>query len=212
MIKMKKGLFIAFEGIDGCGKSTQIWLLSKYLFELDKHNHITITREPYKDTEIRKILFEEKDPYSKAKKLAEMFIQDRRKHMKEVIIPNLKNNNHVITDRYSLSTLAYQQTQGVSLNELLEMHKGIIIPDIIFLIDVSSDIVMKRMMKDKARKSKQMFEKDKEFIEKLRTNFLDLKKLKGHNIIIIDGSKKPEEIFEKQIKPAFDKIYNSRFL
>jgi len=206
---MKRGIFIAFEGIDGSGKSTQIWLLGKYLSNLNKYNHIIITREPWNDVKIRKILTEDKDPYSKAEELSKRYINDRKNHVKKLIKPELKKGVNIITDRYSLSTLSYQQAQGIPLKKLLKMHKGLIIPNIIFLIDVPVNEVLKRMAKDKINKHEQKFEKDKQFIEKLRKNYLDFKTLSKHNIVFIDGTKKPQEIFEKQIKPAFDKFYNT---
>ena len=207
-IKMKKGIFVAFEGIDGSGKSTQTWLLGKHLAELNKYNHIIMTREPWKDMKIRKILTQDKDPYSKSEELAKRYVEDRKSHVKKLIEPNLKKGISVITDRYSLSTLSYQQAQGISLKKLLKMHKGLLIPNIIFLIDVPVNIVLKRMTKDKINKHEQKFEANKDFIEKLRKNYLKLKELPNHKIIVIDGTKKPQEIFEKQIKPAFNKLYN----
>lgn len=210
---MKKGLFITFEGIDGCGKSTQAKMLSNYILDLDKYNNTLMTRAPYKNADIRKILQQDQDqdPYDKAESLAKLFIEDRRLQVKETINPNLNNGIHVISDRYSFSTFAYQQAQGVPLNKLIALHKGLPIPDIIFLVDVPVSIAMKRMSKDNSRKVKEnKFEKNKEFIEKLRKNYLDLIKLKNHKVVIIDGTKSIQNIFEKQIKPAFDNFYNSK--
>lgn len=212
--KIKKGLFIAFEGIDGCGKSTQVWLLGKYLAGLSKYNHIVMTREPWQNKNIRKMLRATDNPYSQARELAKMYTEDRRNHVRELIMPELLKGAHVVSDRYSLSTLAYQQTQGIPLSELLAMHKGLPIPDVIFLVDAPAKVAIKRMKKDARRdKGKEhKFEKDGKFMEKLRKTFIELaKNLPNHNIVIIDGRKKPGQIFEKQIKPAFDKVYNSHF-
>ncbi len=205
---MKRGLFIAFEGIDGCGKSTQVRKLIEHIYAIDKHNHIVMTREPYKNQDIRKILHEDEDPYSQAEKLAHLFVSDRKNHIKELIIPSINKGIHVISDRYSFSTLSYQQAQGVELWKILEMHKGLPIPDIIFLVDLPPKIAMKRMAKDNKRKKEHKFEKNLEFIEKLRKNYLNLTTLNNHNVVVIDGSKSINHIFEKQIKPAFDKFYN----
>lgn len=204
----KRGLFVTFEGIDGCGKSTQVWKLAKYISNLSKYNHIFVTREPYKNQDIRKILQEDSDPYSQGRKLAKMFVTDRRVHAEEIIIPNLERECHVISDRYDLSTLAYQQTQGVQLRELINMHRGIIKPNLTFIVDVPAEIAIERMKKDNERNVEQKFEKQIEFIEKLRQNYLALQKqLPERRIIIIDGTPSVEDIFEKQIKPAFDKLW-----
>jgi dTMP kinase len=207
---MKKGLFVAFEGIDGCGKSTQARLLADYIFESNKYNHVVRTREPYKNADIRKILQSESDPYSQATKLAEMFIADRRNHVQDLIGPNLKKGTFVISDRYSFSTLAYQQTQGVDVKKLLQMHKGLPIADIIFIVDVPVEVAMNRMKKDTKRTTEQKFEKNKEFIAKLRKNYLSLAGLPLHKVVIVDGTKSINEIFEKQIKPAFDELCSER--
>lgn len=209
MAQEKRGLFITFEGIDGCGKSTQAWLLGKYLSDLSKYNHIVMTREPWRNPDIRKILREEEDPYSQAKKLAWLFVEDRKEHLRELIDPKIKKGVHVISDRYSFSTLAYQQTQGVPLQDLIAMHKGLPIPNIIFIVDIPVKVAIERMKKDYKRTTEQKFEKDEKFMGKLRKTLLSLADLGRHKVIIIDGTKSPSEIFEKQVKPEFDKFYNS---
>jgi dTMP kinase len=203
---MKKGLFIAFEGIDGCGKSTQVRRLAQHILELSKYNHVLITREPFEDTKIRDILKQDEDPYSQARKLAQMFVNDRKLHVKTIIAENVRKGLFVISDRYSFSTLAYQQAQGIPLQELLELHRGLPIPDIIFVVDVPVEVAMKRMKKDAVRKAEHKFEKNTEFIGKLRMNYFNLARLPKHKVVMIDGRKSAEEIFEKQIKPAFDKF------
>jgi dTMP kinase len=203
-----KGLFISFEGIDGCGKSTQLWKAAKYLFDKNKHNHVIATREPYKDVEIRRILQSEDNPYSQAEKLTKLYVDDRKLHVREMITPSLEKGYHVISDRYSLSTFAYQQAQGIPLKELIKMHDGLPVPDITFIVDVPAEVAIERMKKDSIRKVEQKFEKNKEFIEKLRKNYLGLPGvLKGYKIIVIDGTKPIEDIFENQIKPRIDKLW-----
>jgi len=207
-METKRGLFITFEGIDGCGKSTQVWKLAKYISNLSKYNHLIVTREPYKNQDIRKILQEDSDPYSQGRKLAKMFVTDRVVHTGEIIIPNIERECHVISDRYDLSTLAYQQTQGVPLQELIDMHQGIIMPNLTFIVDVPVEVAIERMKKDDKRNVEQKFEKQIGFIGKLRQNYLTLQKqLPERRIIVIDGTPSVEDIFEKQIRPAFDKLY-----
>jgi len=205
----KRGLFITFEGIDGCGKSTQVRILDGYISRLSKYNHILKTREPYADENIRKKLREESDPYSHARQLAEMFIADRHKHIDFMINPDLEKGIHVISDRYDCSTLAYQQAQGLSFEELLKMHGPIIAPDLTFIVDVPVEVALERMKKDKDRKEQeQKFESNIEFNRKLRQCYLDLpKKMPYRKIILINAVSSPEEIFEKQIKPAFDNLW-----
>ena len=100
--------FISFEGIDGCGKSTQIHLISKYL----KKNKIenSIIREPG-DTgiseSIRKVLLNRNNQIS-LKTETLLFLSARSQLVNEVLIPKMKNNEIVLCDRYLDSTLAYQ--------------------------------------------------------------------------------------------------------
>ena len=203
-----KGLIIAFEGIDGCGKSTQVWKTAKYLFDKSKYNHVIVTREPYSDKEIRKILHAESDPYSRAIELTKRYVEDRKLHVRELINPALEKCHHVISDRYSLSTFAYQQTQGIPLKELIKMHENLPIPDVTFIVDVPAEVAIERMKKDEIRQTEQKFEKNIEFIKKLRENYLKLKdELKGYNIFIIDGRKSINEIFDCQIKPIIDRLW-----
>src|SRR3989344_1640509 len=98
LMEPKKGLFIAFEGIDGCGKTTQIKKLVHYLFDRHKHNHIVFTRNPYKDQSIRAILREDDNPMSRAEKIAELYIKDRENQIAEVVLPFLSKGHFVLTD------------------------------------------------------------------------------------------------------------------
>lgn len=208
----KRGLFVTFEGIDGCGKSTQIFRLAKHLFDLSKYNNAILTREPYKNQDIRKILQEDSDPYSRGLKLAEMFVDDRTQHLKEIVSPGLASGMHVLSDRYRLSTMAYQQAQGVDFQELYKMHTPLLVPDLTYIVDVPVEVALERMKKDNNRGiSEQKFEdpKNKMFIENLRQLYLGLPKQMPHSeeIVIVDGTQSPQEIFENQIKPVFDRVY-----
>lgn len=200
----KKGLFIAFEGIDGCGKSTQIKKFIEYLFSKDKNNNVFLTRNPYKDINIREVIRQDEDPTSKAEKLAELFIEDRKKQAEEVIIPITSNGSFVVSDRYKLSTITYQSAQGIDINSLIEKHKGLPIADITFVIDVPAQIAEQRMNKDGERE-KHRFEKDSQFLEKVRMNYFKAKELLSkEKIFIINGNRTPEEIFE-EIKVTFER-------
>lgn len=197
MQKEKRGKFIVLEGIDGCGKSTQIPTIAKYILEKSKYNHILFTREPYKSRETREILRQDSDPYSKARKLAELFVQDRKEHLNEIILPALKKGLYVISDRYKYSTIVYQSVQGIPLEELAEMHKGMLIPDLILIFDISVEVAKGRMSHDSRNEHK--FESDRQFQEKLRHRYLELPKIfPDEKIIIIDGEKS-KECVEKEL-------------
>jgi dTMP kinase len=203
-MNLKKGLFVAFEGIDGCGKTTQIYKLLEYLFALDKHNHIILTRNPYKDANIRSVIKEEEDVLKNAEKIANLFIEDRKKQAKEVIIPNLEKGHIIISDRYKLATLTYQTAQGLDMQDLIDKQKDLPVPDITFVIDVPIEVAEERMKKEQGR-DLHRFEKNREFAGKIRDNFEKAREsLAGENIIIINGDQKPEKVFE-EIKTNFEK-------
>jgi len=200
----KKGLFITFEGIDGCGKSTQIRKFVEYLFGRSKHNHIVLTRNPYKNRNIRAILREDEDPLTRAEKLAELFVADRKNQVDELIVPNIERGHFVVSDRYKLSTIAYQAAQGLDVNSLIKRHEGFAVPDVTFVIDVSAEEAGRRMLGEAIR-DEHKFEKNKTFLEIVRQNYLNLKNnLPSEKIFIINGAQSPEKVFS-DIKEVFER-------
>lgn len=196
-------MFIVFEGIDGCGKSTQVWKSARYFANAGKYNHVLVTREPYKSREIREILKQDEPAETKSEKLTELFVKDRKEHLSEIILPALKNNIIVICDRYKYSTICYQAAQGQDIKKLFEMHKNMPVPDFIFVFDVPVEIAVKRMTKDNLREKEHKFEKNAAFLEKVRKNYLKMKEFfPEEKIIILDGTKTIEKIFE-EIKTYF---------
>jgi len=205
------GVFIDIEGLDGSGQSTQIQLLIQAL-DL-KGISFLITKEPneayYLGKEIRQILKKEKKMESPLK-LQEMFVENRRDHLKRLIIPQLKNNGMVITDRYLWSTVAYGSL-GISPQQTLKMNKNFILPDITFFIKTSPQECMRRMKA--SRPSLEYFEElDK--LKKVYKTYLSLSKKFKDNIIGINGEDKEEKIAEKILDflshhPKFRRLINS---
>jgi dTMP kinase len=107
----KQGLLIAFEGIDGTGKSTQIALLADYLAA--KGFDVVTTREPTDGPYGRKIrsMFESRHRLTPEEELG-LFMADRREHVQQLLAPALAEGKVVLTDRYYLSTAAYQGAAG----------------------------------------------------------------------------------------------------
>ncbi|MFQ5531962.1 MAG: dTMP kinase, partial [Candidatus Nanoarchaeia archaeon] len=121
MISRPRGKFIVFEGIDGCGKDTQLDLAAVYVRGLDKYNEIYLTREPtWRAPEIRKKMGSSGDPEKEAEWFARAFIyEDRVPHILEDIEPALEKGWHVLSSRFEHSTEAYQSAQGISLMKLI---------------------------------------------------------------------------------------------
>jgi len=150
-----KGKFIVIEGIDGCGKTTQINELSKWLPNsgLIKQGLKTIkTREPGGSAlgeEIRNIILNnnlEQNPSPLTELL--LYSADRAEHVAKVITPALQKGNWVISDRFADSTLAYQG-YGRNINlEIIKTLEGIVCqgekPDLTILLDISAEESIKR--------------------------------------------------------------------
>ena len=214
---MKIGKFIVFEGIDGCGKSTQIKRASDYIQHLDKYHEIARLREPTKRartiiTELNK----SDNPYSERELLTQAFIQERVEHTSSTIIPLINNGIHVLCDRYSMSTCAYQSAQGESIDSLVSAHqkhisqRNICVPNATFLIDVSEEITLERI--SSGRESKEKFEQI-DFLKKVRNNYLSFTRKESRQpnifgrIYLIDGNKSIEEVASK-INEILKTIYS----
>ena len=145
-----KGKFIVIEGIDGCGKTTQIEELSKWLPKsglLAKDSQLITTREPGGSLLGRKLrgLILDKNENINPSSLAELLLYsaDRAEHVSKIISPALKNNNWVISDRFSDSTLAYQG-YGRKINlEIIKNIESIVCqgeyPDLTFFLEISPE-------------------------------------------------------------------------
>jgi len=212
-MKQKRGLFIIFEGIDASGKNFQLHNLEKKIEGLNKWQDVLRTHEPWKSAEIKKKLETEKDVYSSAEEDAELYVEDRVRHTQRLIRPNLEVGVVVLCSRYTLSTCAYQWAQGLSLPKLLKMHehRGILIPDITFFLDVSPEVASER--RTSRAGSLEKFELNPIFIDKLVNAYKSLihmsevdETLFGR-IFVVDGNRERETVSD-DIYREFARIYN----
>ena len=130
----KKGLLIAFEGIDGTGKSTQISLLADYLTALG--HEVVTTREPTDGLYGQKIrsMFASRDELTSEEEL-ELFMNDRREHVRKIISPALAAGKIVLTDRYYFSTVAYQGAAGHDPDRIIAENEAFApVPDLVLLL------------------------------------------------------------------------------
>jgi len=185
-------MFIVFEGIDGCGKSTQAKLVADWLQAGGRK--VLLTAEPTKGRIgrfLREVLSgkESVDP----KTLSLLFTADRYEHIKSEVEPAIKNNVVVVSERYYHSTICYQAAQGVPWNWLLEINRFAIKPDYTFLLDVKAREAVGR------KASTEIFEEEK-FLEKVRDNYMKL----DREVIRVDGQQKPEKVFGDIKKTLLD--------
>lgn len=196
----KKYKFITFEGIEGCGKSTQTKMLLEFLGK--KKIPAILTREPGGTSvaeEIRSLLIN--GDVNKLDSTTEVLLNfaARRDHVKKLIKPAIDAKKIVISDRFFDSTMAYQGFAGGVDLAVIEKIKSAAIadfePDITFLIDLDVKTAMKRILK---RDSNNRYEKmSLEFHESVRSGFLEIAKANKKRFKIIDGSDSVQKIHKK---------------
>jgi dTMP kinase len=188
----QKGKFIVFEGIDGCGKSTQVAKLYDFL---NKKGRLVIKTREHQRQGIGLFIEDVLNGKKKIDPLAleVCFIADRCDHSNQVIGPNLEAGKIILCDRYYWSTVAYSHSQYRSW--MLEVNRKIgIKPDLVIFIDTKPKTAMERI--GKGRSSKTIFEKEKK-LEKIRKRYQWLIKNDPVKKIVIDGNRQVGEIFEE---------------
>ena len=197
-------MFISFEGIEGCGKTTQLELLTSDL-EAEKRPFV-VTREPG-GTEIgkkiRSILL---DPASKGLVPAAellLYMADRAQHIHSLIKPSLSEGKIVICDRYFDATVVYQGfARGLDSEFICDLHRTILEdlkPDITLLLDLQPRIGLARAWQelDSGNRSgtESRFEEETiGFHEKVRAGYLELAGREPDRFKIIDASKLIDEV------------------
>ena len=140
----RPGLLIAFEGIDGCGKSSHLRKLAAFLRE--RGLEVVETREPTDGPYGRRIreLFTRRDEVSREEEL-ELFLADRREHVAQCIEPGLAAGKIVLTDRYYFSTAAYQGAAGLDVDEILAKNRFAPDPDLVLLLEIAPEEGLRRI-------------------------------------------------------------------
>lgn len=197
---MEKGLFITFEGTDGCGKTTQIEMLKDY-FEKQGRT-VLLTREPGAKglgTKLREILLNYDGEVSPVCE-SFLFLADRAQHVDTIIKPAVARGEIVLCDRHTDSTVAYQG-YGRELNiEQIKMLNNIatsgLKPDLTFIFDIDIDTAQKRVGKNKDR----MESAGIEFFKRVRNGYLEIAKQEPERVKVLDGSKSIETIHNELLE------------
>lgn len=201
---VNKGLFITFEGMDGCGKSTQLNLLASYLKE--KGAEVVITREPGAvglGEKLREILLNYDGEVSSNCE-AFLFLADRAQHIDTLVKPAIEAGKIVLCDRHTDSTIAYQgYGRGVDLKQI-KMLNNIATsgfkPDLTFVFDIDVETSQARVGKNKDR----MESAGIEFHKKVREGYLEIAKQEPDRVKLLSGLDTRENVFEK-VKNIIDK-------
>jgi len=191
------GKFISFEGVDGCGKSTQAKILSD---ELKTHGKkVLLTREPGGSKgaeEIRNLLLTgETDRWSAETEIL-LFTAARRDHLERTILPALEIGSTVICDRFSDSTRVYQGVTRGELRDVVDQLNKIMIPrqpDVTVLVDLDPKIGLARALRRSDNEAR--FEDfGLEMQIKLREGFLTLANEFPKRFIVVDGNRNESEV------------------
>ena len=193
------GKFISFEGIDGCGKSTQAKILSEKLISCG--HKILLTREPGGSDgaeEIRNLLLTGNTDRWSAETEILLFTAARRDHLERTILPALENGLAVLCDRFSDSTRVYQGVTRGDLRNLVDQLDSAMIPrqpDITVLIDLDPTISLARAI-ERSNNEARFEDFGVEMQIKLREGFLTLEHEFPNRFMVIDGSRTEAEVAE----------------
>ena len=203
------GKFITFEGIDGCGKSTQSKLFYSYV--RDMGHSARLTREPGGSVgaeDIRKLLVKG-DPgrWSPETEIL-LFTAARRDHLERTIRPALARGENVLCDRFADSTRVYQGAARADLRDTVDRLHDLMIgqePDLTFIIDMDPEVSLSRGL---ARKSGEDRFEDfgLSFQQKLRTGFLELAEQFPDRCRVINGNDTPAAV-SSQIERHMEDLF-----
>lgn len=192
------GRFIAFEGGEGCGKSTQARLLADRL-------GATLTREPggtELGARLRAVLL---DPASDLADRTEALLMaaDRAQHIAEVVRPHLAAGRDVVTDRSAYSTLAYQgYGRGLDVEELTQISDWAtagLWPDVTVLIDVPGEVAARRLAGAGDRSGPDRIESlGDDFHRRVVAGFHQLARDRAH-WLVVDGTGREDEVHERVV-------------
>jgi dTMP kinase len=189
-----KGLFITFEGVDGCGKTTQMKLLAEYL---SNHGYeVVLTREPGAKglgEKIREILLHSDVEVSSSAE-SFLFLADRAQHIDKIVNPAIAEGKIVLCDRHTDSTIAYQgygrEMDIEQLRMLNDLATGGRIPDLTFVFDIDVETSMARVGSEQDR----MESSGIEFFNKVRNGYLNIAKEEPDRVKVIDATGSISEI------------------
>lgn len=186
------GAFITFEGIDGCGKSTQLRLLASELRV--RGLPVVTTREPGGTPLGQKLRAALLDVQEQVDPLTELlvFAADRAQHVRKHLLPALEANQIVLSDRYADATVAYQGGgRGFDpklIQEIVDLATGGLQPELTLLFDLSvPESAMRTWRRVASKRTDRLDIEDAEFHERVRNAYLEIAKGSPDRFRIIDA-------------------------
>ncbi|GAB7191600.1 dTMP kinase [Kineococcus sp. NUM-3379] len=194
------GVFVALEGGDGSGKSTQARLLAEWV-RTEAGREVVLTREPggtEVGTALRQVLLLREEPLEPRAE-ALLFAADRAQHVAEVVRPALERGALVVTDRYVDSSLAYQGAgralEQAEVERLSRWATQGLLPDLTVVLDVDPATAAARRGRDATRAGEDRMESESAaFHERVRRQFLRLAAREPERYLVVDASGGPEEV------------------
>ena len=198
-------MFITFEGIEGCGKSTQAKRLVNRLRELAVP--LVFTLEPGGTSvgqKIRRILLDSRNQHLSPLAELLLYAADRAQHVEEVIKPALEQEKWVLCDRFFDATTVYQgYARGLDMKLIVTLNEKAspgIRPDITFLIDCAVEVGLERALKRNKiqfQEGQDRFEREKkDFHEAVRKGYLHMAMEDPERFVVVDGTLKEDEFEE----------------
>lgn len=191
----RRGLFVAFEGGDGAGKSTQIDVLTRWLSHAGRA--VRVTREPGGTplgTQVRTVLLHGDHVGARAEAL--LFAADRAHHVETVVGPALAAGEVVVTDRFLDSSIAYQgagrELDVTEVRDLSTWATGGLVPDLTVLLDVSPEVGRQRRGATHDRLESEAHD----FHARVRTLFLGLAAAEPGRYLVLDAAEPPDRLAE----------------
>lgn len=205
----QRGIFIAMEGVDGSGISTQSAVLQRWL-QAEEQAKVLLTKEP-SDGPVGNLARQALTGRLQGiapETLALLFAGDRVDHIRQQINPALENGHHVICDRYLLSSLAYQ---GLDLDRhwIEEINSQIIRPDLTIFIRVAPATSLQRIRANRFQID--LYEREST-LQKVLANYDQLlaeSRKRGEQVVEIDGEQTPE-LVSKAIQEAVALLLEAR--
>ena len=186
------GVFITFEGIDGCGKSTQLRLLAADLRE--RRFEVLTTREPGGTTLGQRLRAALLDVEEQVDPLAELlvFAADRAQHVRTVLRPALAEDKIVLSDRYADATVAYQGSgRGFKpelIKEIVQLATDGLTPDLTLLFDLTvKESAVRTRRRLEAKRSDRLDSERVEFHERVRNAYLEIAKANSGRVRVVNA-------------------------
>jgi len=194
-------MIISFEGLDGCGKSTQIDLTSKILERTGRK--VRVLREPGGNRiceKIREVLLDRENSSMTYETEMLLYIASRTQLVREDISSLIDQDFIVILDRYIDSTTAYQGSgRGMDLETIAVLNRlatcdGKFMPDLTFYLDIETEMSLSRVT-SRGEEINRMESEGIDFFDRIRNGFLEISRQDPERVKVINASGTVEEVF-----------------